>query len=35
VTRGGLVVAPISFADLAKPGGSSITVEWTDPANGQ
>ena len=35
VTRGGLVVARISFADLAKPGGGSITVEWTDPANGQ
>jgi hypothetical protein len=35
VTRGGLVVARISFADLAKPGGGSITIEWTDPANGQ
>ena len=35
VTRGGLVVARIAFSDLAKPGGSSITVEWTDPANGQ
>jgi hypothetical protein len=35
VTRGGLVVARISFADLAKPGGNSITVEWTDPANGK
>ena len=35
VTRNGLVVARISFADLAKPGGNVITVEWTDPANGQ
>jgi hypothetical protein len=35
VTRGGLVVARISFADLAKPGGNVITVEWTDPANGK
>jgi hypothetical protein len=31
VTKGGLVVARISFADLQKPAGSTVTWFFTDP----
>lgn len=31
VTKGGLVVARITYADLQKPGGSNVTWSFTDP----
>ncbi len=33
-TKGGLVVARISFADVQLPPGNTVTWEFTDPANG-
>ncbi len=34
VTKNGLVVARISFADMQRPPGNTVTWEFTDPANG-
>jgi hypothetical protein len=34
VTKGGLVVARISFSDMQLPPGNNVTWDFTDPANG-